>query len=132
ADVDRHGESLRRSLATPPKEVATLRRRLRRRWRPCRLCRRGRSALAGAPCRRIALEFPRPMPTLKEPQFDEVLAFCAEDPVERVFLEDVARRGLGRFTAVERRGSLEALCHTGSNVVPSGKGCAAFADVVLS
>ena len=72
------------------------------------------------------------MPTLKEPGLDEVLAFCAEDPVERVFLEDVARRGLGRFTAVEGRRSIEALCHAGSNVVPSGKGCAAFAELVVS
>src|SRR5213593_3662639 len=69
---------------------------------------------------------------LAVPNLDQIIQFCAEDPVERVFLEDVARRGLGRFTAVERRGSLEALCHTGSNVVPSGKGCAAFADVVVS
>ena len=35
-----------------------------------------------------------------EPTRDQVLAFCAQDPVERVFLEDVARRGLGRFLAV--------------------------------
>jgi hypothetical protein len=40
--------------------------------------------------------------TLKEPELDEILAFCAEDPVERVFLEDIARRGLGRFTALAR------------------------------
>ena len=32
----------------------------------------------------------------------QILAFCAEDPVERVFLEDVARRGLGRFSAASR------------------------------
>ena len=31
-----------------------------------------------------------------EPTRDQVLAFCAQDPVERVFLEDVARRGLGQ------------------------------------
>jgi ribosomal protein S18 acetylase RimI-like enzyme len=61
------------------------------------------------------------------PRIEQVLAFCAEDPVERVFLEDVARRGLGRFVAVEGgNGSLAALCHTGANVVPSGVGCAAF------
>jgi len=69
------------------------------------------------------------MPELKEPKLDEILAFCAEDPVERVFLEDVARRGLGRFTALENEGRVEALCHSGSNVVPSGRGCGAFADV---
>src|SRR6266705_2517485 len=34
-----------------------------------------------------------------EPRLDQILDFCAEDPVERVFLEDVARRRLGRFTA---------------------------------
>ena len=64
---------------------------------------------------------------LAVPRIEQVLAFCAEDPVERVFLEDVARRGLGRFVAVERDdGSLASLCHTGANVVPSGEGCGAF------
>jgi ribosomal protein S18 acetylase RimI-like enzyme len=72
------------------------------------------------------------MPELKEPQLEEILGFCAEDPVERVFLEDVARRGLGRFTALERTGRLEALCHVGSNVVPSGRGCGAFAEVAAA
>jgi uncharacterized protein len=62
------------------------------------------------------------------PSLDQVLDFCAEEPVERVFLEDIARRGLGRFSAVERPdGTLEALCHIGANVVPSGSGCDAFA-----
>lgn len=64
-----------------------------------------------------------------EPELEEVLAFCALDPVERVFLEDVARRGLGRFTAVREVGGLAALCHIGTNVVPSGRGCGAFAQV---
>jgi ribosomal protein S18 acetylase RimI-like enzyme len=72
------------------------------------------------------------MPALKEPTLDEILAFCAEDPVERVFLEDVARRGLGRFTALSRDEGLTALCHVGSNVVPSGSGCEAFADVAVA
>src|SRR5207247_11001593 len=59
---------------------------------------------------------------------DEVLAFCAEEPVERVFLEDIARRGLGRFSAVAGAdGRIEALCHVGANIVPSGTGCGAFA-----
>ncbi len=49
--------------------------------------------------------------------------------MERVFLEDVARRGLGRFTAVEDGERLTALCHVGANVVPSGQGCGAFAEV---
>ena len=39
--------------------------------------------------------------TISDPPLASVLEFCAEDPVERVFLEDVARRGLGRFEAVE-------------------------------
>jgi ribosomal protein S18 acetylase RimI-like enzyme len=61
------------------------------------------------------------------PSLDEILAFCARDPIERVFLEDIARRGLGRFSALVQGGRLEALCHVGANVVPSGAGCAAFA-----
>ena len=67
------------------------------------------------------------MAQVVEPQLDDILAFCAEHPVERVFLEDVARRGLGRFSAVREDGRLVALCHTGANVVPSGRGCDAFA-----
>ena len=69
------------------------------------------------------------MPALNEPALDEILAFCAEDPIERVFLEDVARRGLGRFTGLVDDGGLVALCHVGTNLVPSGAGCGAFADV---
>lgn len=65
---------------------------------------------------------------LVEPNSRQVLAFCAREPVERVFLEDVARRGFGRFTAIETAGGdLTALCHVGANVVPSGEGCGAFA-----
>ena len=64
-----------------------------------------------------------------EPSLEQMLTFCAADPVERVFLEDVARRGLGRFVAVESSGSLSALCHVGANLVPAGDGCAAFAEV---
>jgi uncharacterized protein len=67
--------------------------------------------------------------TLREPELDEILAFCAEDPVERVFLEDVARRGLGRFTALAGNGRVAALCHSGANLVPSGRGCGAFAVI---
>jgi ribosomal protein S18 acetylase RimI-like enzyme len=71
--------------------------------------------------------------SLVEPDLRRILAFCAEAPVERVFLEDIARRGLGRFNAVEGPdGSLDALCHAGANVVPSGKGCAAFAAVTVA
>jgi uncharacterized protein len=67
-----------------------------------------------------------------EPSKQQVLEFCAREPVERVFLEDVARRGLGRFGAIaggdER---LEALCHVGANLVPSGDGCERFAELAL-
>ena len=66
-----------------------------------------------------------------EPGLDEILRFCAEDPVERVFLEDVARRGLGRFTAFADNGRLEALCHVGANVVPSGRDCSRFANATV-
>ena len=69
------------------------------------------------------------MAALKEPELDEILAFCAEDPIERVFLEDIARRGLGRFTALAQRGRVTALCHAGANLVPSRQGCAAFAEL---
>jgi uncharacterized protein len=65
--------------------------------------------------------------TISDPPLARVLEFCAEDPVERVFLEDVARRGLGRFEAMEENGRLTALCHVGANVVPSGAGCSVFA-----
>jgi RimJ/RimL family protein N-acetyltransferase len=64
-----------------------------------------------------------------EPALEQILSFCAEDPVERVFLEDVARRGLGRFTAFAENGRLTALCHVGANVVPSGADCRRFAAV---
>jgi uncharacterized protein len=64
-----------------------------------------------------------------EPDLDQILVFCAQDPVERVFLEDVARRRLGRFTAFGANGDLTALCHVGANVVPSGGDCGRFADV---
>src|SRR5438105_2300197 len=63
-----------------------------------------------------------------EPELGQILDFCAEDPIERVFLEDVARRGLGRFTAIARGQKLAALCHVGANVVPAGEGCGAFAE----
>jgi hypothetical protein len=66
-----------------------------------------------------------------EPPLSQILEFCAEDPVERVFLEDVARRGLGRFSGIEERGRLVSLCHSGANVVPSGRGCGAFAPVAV-
>jgi ribosomal protein S18 acetylase RimI-like enzyme len=70
----------------------------------------------------------RPVPRPTQPRLEQILTFCAEEPVERVFLEDVARRGLGRFAALEEDGRLVALCHLGANVVPSGRGCGRFAD----
>jgi GNAT superfamily N-acetyltransferase len=72
-------------------------------------------------------------PTVRalSPNLDQILAFCAEEPIERVFLEDIARRGLGRFSGLEEDGRLVALCHVGANVVPSGEGCAAFADATV-
>jgi ribosomal protein S18 acetylase RimI-like enzyme len=72
------------------------------------------------------------VPAPFEPTLRQILAFCAEDPVERVFLEDVARRGLGRFTALTAGGPLTALCHVGANVVPSGEGCDAFAKAAAA
>jgi uncharacterized protein len=66
------------------------------------------------------------------PTTEQVLAFCAREPIERVFLEDIARRGLGRFTAMQdENGRLVALCHVGANVVPSGVRCATFADAAV-
>ncbi len=69
------------------------------------------------------------MEVLVDPEHEQILEFCARDPVERVFLEDVARRGLGRFYAVEAGGGgLRSLCHVGANFVPSGERCGVFAD----
>jgi ribosomal protein S18 acetylase RimI-like enzyme len=67
---------------------------------------------------------------LIQPRLGQILRYCDDDPVERVFLEDVARRGLGRFVAVPDGAELRALCHLGVNVVPSGHGCGAFAREV--
>jgi hypothetical protein len=68
---------------------------------------------------------------LIDPSLEHILDFCAEEPVERVFLEDVARRGLGRFVALEAGGRLAALCHLGANLVPSGRDCRRFADAAV-
>jgi ribosomal protein S18 acetylase RimI-like enzyme len=62
-----------------------------------------------------------------DPATEEILEFCAKDPIERVFLEDVARRSLGRFVGLAEGNELIGLCHVGVNAVPSGQGCAAFA-----
>jgi ribosomal protein S18 acetylase RimI-like enzyme len=72
------------------------------------------------------LEFLRLFGKVSEPRRDQILRFCAQDPVERVFLEDVARRGLGRFIGASADGELSALCHLGVNVVPSGEECGVF------
>jgi GNAT superfamily N-acetyltransferase len=69
---------------------------------------------------------------LREPTLDQVLGFCAEDPVERVYLEETARRGPGRLVASIEHGRVTALCHLGANVVPSGRGCEVFADVTVA
>lgn len=70
----------------------------------------------------------KPSEKLFEPRIDDVLDFCRRDPVERVFLEDVARRGHSRFVATRGEEGLRAICHLGTNVVPSGDDCGAFAD----
>jgi RimJ/RimL family protein N-acetyltransferase len=66
---------------------------------------------------------------LVEPTKEQILAYCGADPIERVFLEDVARRGHGRFVAVGDGNGISGLCHLGTNVVPSGVGCGAFAGL---
>jgi RimJ/RimL family protein N-acetyltransferase len=68
---------------------------------------------------------------LVEPSEAEILRFCAADPIERVFLEDVARRGLGRFAGAAEGGEMVALCHLGANVVPAGRGCDVFAPLAV-
>jgi uncharacterized protein len=67
-----------------------------------------------------------------EPSLDQVLQFCADDPVERVYLEEAARRGIARLVAAVEGDRVTALCHLGANLVPSGRGCEVFADVVRS
>ncbi len=69
----------------------------------------------------------RAMSDLVQPRLEQIVEFCEQAPIERVFLEDVARRGFGRFLALEADGSLTALCHLGANVVPAGVDCGRFA-----
>jgi GNAT superfamily N-acetyltransferase len=69
------------------------------------------------------------MARLAEPSLGQVLEFCAAEPVERVFLDEAARRGLGRMLAKIDDGAVTALCHFGANVVPSGAGSGAFSEV---
>ncbi|MBD0330528.1 MAG: GNAT family N-acetyltransferase [Thermoleophilia bacterium] len=68
---------------------------------------------------------------LVEPRLEQILEFCAADPVERVFLEDAARRGFGSFVALADGPGLTALCFLGVNLVPSGTGCGVFADAAV-
>jgi uncharacterized protein len=68
------------------------------------------------------------MPIVIEPDRRQMFDFCSREPVERVFLYDMANRQIGRFLGVvDDAGSLTALCHLGTNIVPSGEGCAVFA-----
>jgi uncharacterized protein len=68
---------------------------------------------------------------MQEPSVEQALEFCAAAPVERVFLEEAARRAFGRLLAMVAGGRVTALCHFGANVVPSGEGCDAFAPVAV-
>ncbi len=68
------------------------------------------------------------MANVIEPGREQMLEFCAREPVERVFLFDVASRQVGRFFGMARDdGTLTALCHVGTNLVPSGEDCGSFA-----
>ena len=69
---------------------------------------------------------------LVEPSREQVLAFCAEDPIERVYLEEAAGRSPGRLVAALDGGGVRALCHVGANLVPSGRGCDVFADLAVT
>jgi uncharacterized protein len=72
------------------------------------------------------------VPSLVDPGHEQVLEFCSRAPVERVFLEEMALRAVGRFVGLAGDdGVLQALCHAGANLVPSGVGCGAFADAAV-
>ena len=72
------------------------------------------------------------MPSLVDPAHEQVLEFCSRSPVERVFLEEMALRAIGRFVGLKGDdGTLQALCHAGANLVPSGTGCGVFADTAV-
>lgn len=72
------------------------------------------------------------MAQLVEPTLEQALEFCSAEPVERVFLDESARRGFGRLLATVEAGTVTALCHFGANVVPSGPGSGAFAAVTAA
>jgi uncharacterized protein len=69
--------------------------------------------------------------TIHEPTLEQVLEFCERSPIERVFLDESARRGFGRLLATLNRDRVEALCHFGANIVPSGEGTDAFAEAAI-
>jgi GNAT superfamily N-acetyltransferase len=92
----------------------------------------GRATLTLSPSSTPWGTIPWTVAKLVDPRLDQILAFCAQEPVERVFLEDIARRGLGRFTALANGDGLTALCHVGANIVPSGAGCGAFAPLATA
>jgi len=70
------------------------------------------------------------MPRLvKRPSLEEILDFCEREPIERVFLEDVARRGVGHFAALREGAEVVAVCHLGANIVPSGESTGGFAKL---
>ena len=48
--------------------------------------------------------------------------------MERVFLDEAARRGYGRLLATIEEGRVTSLCHFGANVVPSGPRAVEFAE----
>jgi uncharacterized protein len=64
---------------------------------------------------------------VEEPTLEQTLEFCAAEPVERVFLHEVARRGHGRLLATIEQERVTSLCHFGANIVPSGERASAFA-----
>ncbi len=64
------------------------------------------------------------------PTREQLLHFCAEAPIERVFIEDLARAGLGRLAAVADGERLTAVCHIGANIAPAGEGCGVFAELM--
>ena len=67
-----------------------------------------------------------------EPTREQVLGFCARDPVERVYLEDVARRGHGHFAAVRGQTASSPLSATSAPTSSRpARGCGAFADLAV-
>ena len=66
-----------------------------------------------------------------EPSTDQILAYCADEPGRARLPRG---RRASRHAATSRHssvtdGALQALCHLGTNVVPSGEGCGAFAEL---